>query len=284
MSIQLVALLANLALACLKFTVGTLANSRALIADAFNSGGDVVATFVAWLAFRYGRKPPDKDHPYGHQNAEALAGLLLGGVLLATGCFICIEGILGLLEEGEPAVPGVLAIWAALITAAVKAVLWAVSIRAGRRTNSPTLLASARDHGADVVSGLVALGGIWVARHGAPQFDAWAGIVIGVYIVYLSVEPVRNNTAILMHAAPPELTARIEQQAATVPEVRDVRQVRVQPLGGTYRVDMSIAVDDHARVDQAHRIAHRVEDHILAEHEHVTEVHVHIEPVRAAAR
>ncbi len=59
MSVQLAALLVNIGLAALKFTVGSMANSRALIADAFNSAGDVVATLVAWLAFRYAMKPPD---------------------------------------------------------------------------------------------------------------------------------------------------------------------------------------------------------------------------------
>ena len=99
MSVQLAALLVNIGLAALKFTVGSMANSRALIADAFNSAGDVVATLVAWLAFRYAMKPPDDDHHYGHANAEALAGLLIGGMLCATGAFILINGVLALIED-----------------------------------------------------------------------------------------------------------------------------------------------------------------------------------------
>lgn len=277
-SVQLIALLTNIGLALLKFSVGTVASSRALIADAFNSAGDVVATFVAWLAFRYGLKPPDEDHHYGHQNAETLAGLLLGAMLCATGVFICIDGVLGILDDRTLKVPGQLAIWAALATAVVKQVLYVVSMRVGRRTNSPTLLASARDHRADVVSSLVALVGIWIARNGYPAVDAVAGVLIGVYILYLGIEPVKNNTAILMHASPPELAQKATDLARQVDGIRGINRVRVQPIGGVYRMDMSVAVDGSLSVKIAHDIAHNVEDEVRAKMPEVTEVHVHIEP------
>lgn len=277
-SVQLIALLTNLSLALLKFVVGTLAGSRALIADAFNSAGDVVATFVAWLAFRYGRRPPDDDHHYGHQNAEALGGLLLGGMLTATGCFICVEGVVGMSQDRPPQAPGEAAIWAALATALIKAVLYTVSVRVGTRQRSPTLLASARDHGADVVAGLVALAGIWIARHGYPRFDAFAGIAIGIYITWLSVKPLRDNTAILMHAAPPDMAEQAGRLAGAVAGVRSVHRVRVQPLGGFYRLDMSVGVDGSLSVREAHGIAHLVEDRIREATPDITEVHVHLEP------
>jgi cation diffusion facilitator family transporter len=277
-SVQLIALLTNIGLAVMKFVVGTLAGSRALIADAFNSAGDVVATFVAWVAFRYGRKPADKDHHYGHQNAEALAGLLLGGMLCATGAFICIDGILSLSHLEAPKPPESIALWAAGATALIKAVLYHFSIKVGRRTNSPTLLASARDHGADVISGLVAMGGIWVATHGFPRFDAIAGALIGAYIFYLGFQPLQSNTAILMHQAPPELGGAAARVAKAVDGIVEVRQVRVQPLGGSYRMDMTVQVDRHLTVENAHRIAHTAEAEIRRTIANVTEVHMHVEP------
>jgi cation diffusion facilitator family transporter len=283
-SVQLIALLTNIGLALLKFIVGAMSGSRALIADAFNSAGDVIATFVAWLAFRYGLKPPDEDHHYGHQNAEALAGLLLGGMLCATGLFICIDGLLGVVDKRTLEAPDQIAIWAAAITAIVKFVLYHASMRVGRRTNSPTLLASARDHRADVVSGLVALVGIVIARQGYPEFDAIAGIVIGVYIFFLSFEPLRSNTGILMHAAPPEFADQAQTIAMSVNGIRAVNQVRVQPLGGLYRMDMSVAVDGSLSVEAAHTLAHAVEDEIRAKMKAITEVHVHVEPVSIRIR
>jgi cation diffusion facilitator family transporter len=277
-SVQLAALLANIGLALMKFIVGSLARSRALIADAFNSAGDVVATFVAWIAFRYGMKPPDEDHHYGHANAEALAGLLIGGMLCATGAFICINGILSLVEERVREAPDSAALYAAGLTAFVKEVLYRVSMRVGRKTNSPTLLASARDHRADVVSSLVALGGIWIARSGYPEVDSIAACLIGLYIFWLGFDPVQGNTAILMHGAPPELARDAGRIAAAVDGVVAVRTVRVLPTGGQYRMDMTLEVRGELTVTAAHEIAHRAEDAILEKVPLVTEVHVHVEP------
>jgi cation diffusion facilitator family transporter len=271
--------LVNLALAILKFTVGHLAHSRALIADAFNSAGDVLATSVAWIAFRYGSAPPDEDHPYGHGNAEALAGLLIGGMICATGAFITIDGIQAQLgTSDELVVPDRTALWAAGITIAVKLGLFVLATRVGRKDNSPTLLASARDHRADVVTGSVALIGIWLAQLGMPQFDAVAGIVIGIYIFWLGLDPVRANLDILMLREPPELGARAREIAASVSDVHSVREVRVQPHGGRYRMDLVLLVDRELSVHDAHEVAHVVEDRIRAQVAHVTEVYVHVEP------
>ena len=172
--------------------------------------------------------------------------------------------------------------WAAGLTALIKAVLYYFSMKVGRRTNSPTLLASARDHGADVISGLVAMLGIWVATLGYPRFDAIAAAVIGAYIFYLSFDPVRSNTAILMHQAPPKLAELAEAVAAEVEGIVEVRQVRVQPLGGSYRMDMIVLVDGALTVEHAHKVAHAAEARVLEAMDNVTEVHMHVEPVADA--
>lgn len=278
MSVQLVALLANVLLALMKFLVGELAGSRALIADAFNSAGDVLATGIAWWAFRLGLRPPDENHHYGHANAEAIAGMLIGGMLCATGMFIAIDGLLGVIEDRGRDAPEPLAMWAAGATIVVKEILYRASMRVGRRTGSPTLLASARDHRADVVSALVALVGVFVARNGLPIIDTLAGMAIGLYIFSLGFEPVRENIGILMHEAPPELAEAAARRAREVEGVEDVRQVRVLPTGGRFRMDMVLSVAGEVSVARGHEIAHAAERAVRATLERIDEVYVHVEP------
>ncbi len=278
MSVQLIAVLTNIGLALMKFVVGTLAGSQALIADGFNSAGDIVATFVAWLAFRYGAQPPDEDHHYGHGNAEALAGLLIGAVICATGAFILVDGLQSSFESGARVAPERIALLAAAVTIVVKETLYRASMRVGLATRSPTLLASARDHRADVLSGAVALVGIGIAQFGWPAFDSIAGAVIGVYIFWLGIAPVRTNMGILMHEAEPRLAWSAEQVAREVSGVRGVGPIRVQPLGGSYRMDMTLRVAGDLSVAAAHEIAHRVERQVLARDASLIEVFVHVEP------
>jgi cation diffusion facilitator family transporter len=277
-SLQLVTLLANLTLALLKFSVGLLAGSHALIADGFNSAGDVLSTFVAWIAFRYGQRPPDADHHYGHDNAEALAGMLLGGILCATGAFICIDGLLAVFDATERIAPDRIAMLAAAVTIAAKAALYVASVRVGGRTRSPTLLAAARDHGADVLTGTVALLGIAIANAGYPSVDDLAGGLIGLYVFWLGIAPLRDNIGILMQESPPELAVEAAACAEEVDGVRGVRGVRATPLGGSYRMDMVLVVPGDWSVTRAHTIAHVVERAVQERLPHVTEVHVHVEP------
>ncbi len=280
MSVQLLAVLANAGLMVMKFTIGHFSHSRALVADGFNSAGDILATFVAWLAFRYARTPPDQNHPFGHGNAESLAGLLIGALLLGTGAFICLEGLDAWLAQHSdaPQVPEPPALVAAGITIAVKLGLLVLSLQVGRRTNSPTLLASARDHQADVVIGVVALVGIFLARNGLPWIDAASGIAIGVYVFWLGFAPVRDNLDVLMQREPPEIGDRARHAALEVDGAVAVRSVRVAPIGGEYRIELTLQVDGSHTVARGHELAHAAEDRILATIDHVQAVVVHVEP------
>ena len=285
MSVQLATVLANIALAILKFVVGHIAGSRALVADGFNSAGDVLATFGAWLAFRFARRAPDANHPYGHGNAEALAGLLIAGMLLATGGFIAIDGIDAWFQDaarfddgGAQVPPGRLALLAAAITIVTKAVLWRVATTVGRRNNSPTLLASARDHQADVVIGITAFIAIGLSRLGWTAVDGIVAIGIGVYILVLGIKPLRDNVAILMHEAPDGYSKRVAAIAAASEGVLEVGDIRVQPLGGSYRIDLVLRVDGASTVRDGHAIAHCVEEAVRDQLDHVLEVYVHVEP------
>lgn len=279
MSLQLVALLINIGLAVLKFTVGVIAGSRALLADAFNSAGDVFATFVAWIAFRIGRAPADEDHHYGHGNAETLGGLVLGVMLCATGGFICLEGVLAWFEHRRPQAPDAMALWVAAATAVVKELLYRASIETGRRTGSPTLLASARDHRADVVTSSVAFVGILLARAGYPSVDDMAGGLIGIYILWLGIAPVRQNLHVLMAGAPPDVASMAAWHANRADGVRAVGRVQVLPMGGRYQVDLVIEVDGALSVTEGHDIAHRAEAEIRRAMPTITEVRVHVEPI-----
>ena len=61
----------NIVLLLLKLTAGYAAGSQAMIADGFNSMGDVFASTVTLLGSIYAAKPKDADHAWGHGKAES---------------------------------------------------------------------------------------------------------------------------------------------------------------------------------------------------------------------
>lgn len=278
-----IGLIANVLLALAKFTLGTLAGSTAVVADGFNSAGDIFATAIGWAGYRYAQRPPDANHPFGHGNFESIAGLAVGAILLVTGVFVSVEGFRGLFAgPSEP--PEVLALWVALGTAAVKELLYRYASRVGRRLNAPSLLASARDHRADVFVAITVVAGVLGARWGWPWLDPAAAAVVGAYIAWMAWEPVRHNLGVLLDEAPPDVVAAVTTSAGEVQGVHDVANVRVHPLGSHYYVDLEIAVDGELSVREGHELAHAVERRILDEVAHVRDVTVHVNPADGLSR
>jgi cation diffusion facilitator family transporter len=274
---NVLAILANALLMVAKFVVGWMAGSAALTADGFNSAGDVVATAAVFASFLYARKPPDEDHNYGHGNAESVAGLLVGGLLFATGLFIFIEGSMAFLEPRELA-PGTLALWVAAATMLIKELLYRFTVQVGRELNSPSLLASARDHRADVLVGMTVFAGILGARSGWLWLDPLAAVLVGLYIAWMAIEPVLDNMHILMDRAPPGMSEPI---IAVIEEDVDVcccEQLRIHPIGSYFNIDADICVDGDLPLREADDIAHRVEDAIKERIDHVRTVTVHVSP------
>lgn len=267
----------NIILAFLKFTIGVAAGSAALVADGFNSAGDIIATVVAFVGYTYARKPPDDDHHFGHQNAENVAGLMVGGMLLATGLFIAIQGGLALMS-GKTEAPQRYALWVACVTIVVKELLYRYTVRVGREIASHSLLASARDHRADVFVGMTVFAGILSARLSLAWLDPAAAILVGLYIAWFAAEPIQTNIAILMDQAPKGMRRKIADLVLNEAQVRAVDNVRVHPLGAEFIVDLEISVSGELSLADSHEIAHAVADKVCENFAHVEEVKVHVNP------
>ena len=85
--ITTISIIASGGLAALKFVVGVLTGSLGLIAEGVHSLLDLLSTLVTFVAVRVAAKPPDANHPYGHERAESL-GALAGMTLLGATAII----------------------------------------------------------------------------------------------------------------------------------------------------------------------------------------------------
>lgn len=269
----------NLVLAAAKLSVGLFFRTEALIADGLNHAGDVFHTLVAWVGFRIAEKPADEGHPYGHGNAESIAGVLIGLILLSTGAFILYQGI-QVIVRGQYAEPSWISLLTALLSIPIKEGLARYSFRIGKQLNSPSLLAVAQDHRSDVFVSSGAVIGIAGAMLGWPLLDPIGAIFIGVYIAgFLSFPVLRANFDVLMDAAPrDDLADRVRNRFQSDPQVHRVDSIRIHPLGPYYEVDLEITVDGGLTVREGHAIAHRVRDQIVDHEKHVREVKVHVNP------
>jgi cation diffusion facilitator family transporter len=80
----LISIISSLMLSVVKAFSGVVGHSDALIADAIESGTDVLASCLVLFGIYYSHKPPDEDHPYGHGKAEPLVTFGVVGFLVVS--------------------------------------------------------------------------------------------------------------------------------------------------------------------------------------------------------
>ena len=68
----------------LKLSVGVISGSVAVLSDGIDSLEDVIVAGITYASLRFGARPPDANHPYGHGRAETLAATFQG-LLTGTG-------------------------------------------------------------------------------------------------------------------------------------------------------------------------------------------------------
>ncbi|MBM7555819.1 cation diffusion facilitator family transporter [Halanaerobacter jeridensis] len=279
--VSIISLISNVLLAVLKVIVGFTFSSKALVADGFHSVSDVVSTVIILMSIRISKTPPDQDHPYGHGKAESIATIILGLILIATGIFLIKDAVVSIINN-QIAVPGTLVLWVAALSILVKELLYRYTVKIGREINSKGLIADAHHHRSDALSSIAALIGAAGARLGYPILDPVAGLVVSSLIIKVGVEILLDAIDDLMDAVPN--THKVERITSDVKEISGVitvGDIKLRSYGPYLYVDVAIVVKDQLTVIEGHKIAVKVREELVANHERVREVMVHVDPEQA---
>ena len=279
-----VGLAANILLAVLKCTVGILGASPALLADGINSTSDVAYGVVVSIFVRLSAKPADHEHPYGHDQLESVAAVVVGAFVITTAIAIFWHTVATVHElltaPAEEGGTGSLALWVALSVVLVKfgLIVWTYGI--SRRVKNSAVLALAQDHRNDIFASSAAAVGILFARLGHPWVDPLAGAVVSLIILHTGVEILRSATADLMDTVPGrELEREIRASLEDVVGLLAIEEVHAHRFGPWLVANLTIGVDGGISVRDGHRIATEVEQRLLSQVEFMRRVYVHYHPV-----
>lgn len=273
-----IGLLVNVLLTGLKLAAGILGRSQAMIADALHSFSDVMATGGVYIGFKIAERPADRDHPFGHGNADTLAAVFVALILLLTGVYIGVSAFHIILHQ-EYHAPTNLALGAAVVSIVVKEILFRYTLKVGRRVNSQAIIANAWDHRSDVYSSIAALIGIVGAKLGLVFLDPVAGLVIAGLIIRMAFHLMKTNVNILMDGMPDEGTLKeVIETTIQVDGVEGTRETRIHPVGPRNIVDTKVLVDKNLSVEEGHNIATRVKETLMKSHKDIKDVIVHVEP------
>ena len=275
----------NVVLLLFKFVAGIVGHSAAMVADAVHSLSDFVTDIIVLVFVHISGKPKDKDHDYGHGKYETLAMTIIGAALLAVAIGIVYSGLTKIIlwaQGGTLEAPGMLALWAALLSVVLKEAVYHYSMVKARQLNSQAVEANAWHHRSDALSSIgtaIGIGGAIFLGQRWTVLDPVASIIVGLFIVKVSVDLLRSGIGDLMEQSlPDEVEDEILRLAASVPGVVEPHELRTRRLGNHYAIELHILMDGSITLCEAHDKATEVED-ILRQH-YGPETHgaVHVEP------
>ncbi|MCW3490788.1 cation diffusion facilitator family transporter [Dethiobacter alkaliphilus] len=272
-------MLGNVLLVFMKLSVGIMAGSAALIAEAVHSAGDVIASFAVFISFRLSGKAPDQCHHFGHKKIESICTCLVG-VLLILISYELITDAIGNLREGDLAVPGVAALYVTIACIVIKEGMYRYTINAANKVKSRLLYADAWHHRADMMVLSAVLVGVGGARLGYPILDGLVALGISVLILRLGIGFCRSGLGDLIDKAPDENTTKeIRKTVEVIHGVEDIHTLRARCHGSEVQMEIHIGVDSNMRVSEGHDVAKEVKTTIMREFPEVSHVVVHVDPV-----
>ncbi len=168
-------------LGIMKAAAGIVTGMTVIIADALATFTDVLGVFASYIGLKLSRKTADKNFEYGYYKIETFAAFAISVGILILGIVIFQKG----LEAFQNPEPGHYRYFA--ITSTFFAIWHSLRLSkrledAGKRVNSLSLLASARDKKMDVLAGIGVLLSIIANYKNIPYVEGIVTIIISLII------------------------------------------------------------------------------------------------------
>lgn len=270
-----VSFITNFLLSCLKCIVGFILKSSALVADGIHSFSDLVTDVVAIVGEKLANKPKDKEHPYGHGNAEYLTSFIIGIMILLMGLFLVKETM-----EQEITTPGILVAVVSVFTIIVKYFLSSYLIHKGNIYQNNILIASGKESRTDVISSIVVLVSsiLLCFRNIFPILiysDKIAGIIVGIFIVVTGFKIMKENADMIMGKKVDDDFLR--EKLLTYPCILSVDDIILIKTGPYYRATVEVTMQ-YKLLKKAHDKAHEIEEDIKKGITSIEYITIHTNP------
>jgi cation diffusion facilitator family transporter len=269
-------LVANLAVAVAKIALGYGTGSISIVSDGYHSLTDSASNVVALVGIAVARRPPDRNHPYGHRKYETMASLAIMLFLIIVLVEVLKTAFDRLMTGGTPRVfPEGIGLM--IVTLVVNLFVVSYESREGRRLRSEVLLADAKHTRSDVLTSGAVLGALIGVWRGYPILDPVAALLVAVFIGHACWSIAQEASRILSDEiviAEEEVRAVVQ----SVPHVLGCEKIRTRGSADHAFLDLHLWLDGAMPLDFAHATSHVVKDRLMAKFPALADVVIHIEP------
>ncbi len=278
-----VTLFLNLFVAINKLVLGYMTATLSLIADGFHSVLDASANIVGIFSIKFAAIPPDSDHPYGHGKFEAFGAIIISFFMFLAS-FNIFEDSFHRFTDPEPHLPTVNVISYGVILLSLVISLWVSRYekRKGKELKNELLIADSQHTLSDVYNSISVIVALVAIQLGWIWMDVVVAIVIVVTIFKAGYDIISAHMGSLVDEAvlDPE---GVKANVLAIEGVINCHRIRSRGLKNSVFIDLHIQVDPQMTVEKAHKVAHVVEDKLMALEDYgVIDVLVHVEDAIAS--
>ncbi|MBQ2125842.1 MAG: cation transporter [Spirochaetales bacterium] len=275
---SIVGIVTNAALFVLKFILGSMMRSVAVIADGFNNLSDAASSIVSLIGFKVAGKKPDAKHPFGYGRIEYIAALVVSFLILTTGLSVIKDSFANIIKPESLSVT--LAGFIGLgISIVAKIVLGLYTKRLGKKIDSISLIASGTDALNDVVVTFATVISMVVFMIFKVNIDGYIGCVVAFFIIKAGIEVVTDALGPLLgQPADKEVVDKIEEIILSGEGIVGVHDLVVHNYGpGRIFASAHAEIPSDCDLLRMHDIIDQIETKIFKEIN--VEITIHFDPI-----
>ncbi|MBF0110530.1 MAG: magnetosome biogenesis CDF transporter MamB [Magnetococcales bacterium] len=269
----------NVFMVVYKIVTSLLTNCAALMADAFHSLADLLASVFTLVSLRISHRPPDDRFAYGYGKIQHISSGIVGLILIVGSIFILVEALLSMINNTF-ATPDRTALLAALVSTVGNELMYQYQRCVAIENNSPAIMANAWDNRSDAFSSVGMVIGLFFATIlDFPIADPLAAILLSMLVIKIGVELIIEAVDNLMDASPDVAELKgLYQIIRTFPRVLGINYLRARSLGENLYIEADICVSKDLKVFEGDVILAALKEKVKHEVENIGSIQFFLTP------
>ncbi|SNY94987.1 cation diffusion facilitator family transporter [Flagellimonas pacifica] len=270
----LISIVLNIVITISQVIGGIISGSLALLSDALHNFSDVLSLIISYVATLLGKKKASTLKTFGYKRAEILAAFINAATLVVVAIILMIEAVERFFEPQE--IESNLVIWLALI--AILGNGFSVLLLKKDSKDNMNMKSAYLHLLTDMMASVaVLIGGLLMKYFQIYWVDAALTMAIGVYLIYMGYDLLKESTKVLMLFTPKSIEVKkIVESICTLEPIKNVHHVHIWQLNEE-EIHMEAHIDfkEDIKLSEFDKILVDIEEHVY--HKHGIN-HVNIQP------
>lgn len=276
---SILGIVGNIFLLIIKSIIGFITNSQAMIADAFNSAGDILSSVMTFIGNKIASIPSDDDHNLGHGKAEYIYSMLISVVMISMALLVLKDSIISIFKYNKYD----FSIWlviVCIITIIVKFSLYLYTNKISKKYKNLLVKANSNDHRNDCLITSLNLISCLFTLINIYYLDGIVGSIISIWMIITSIKIFKESYDVLMDKSiSNETKKKVYEIIENHKEIEKIEHFNSTPVGYKYQISFTICVDGNLSTFESHSIADYLEKEIMEKIEEIYLIVIHVNPI-----